>query len=787
MFHKKSLDTKQRLNERKRQVGRTDDWLYSTNETDTTIINHICGKYPLKFGRPLGVGTGPGRELITFLRKDLELLDETINRFINKANFGNDKLHAYSMREEQKACLAKTFSFFQNKENSGKEFLWNAKMRFGKSFTAYKLIMQSDARLVLILTNRPTDTIKAWIDEKDHVDFDFDYFIDASKQGSIPIVVDPNKRTIIFSSLQDFICMIEGGGFKEKFANFPKLNFDLIIADEYHLGDTEKKKKAIAKLQYKNILNLSGTPFQALSEERFSDDAMFTWSYIDEQKARKQEIARLGIKKAKTIGQYYWLSPMKLFTIALSENLLSSDPYKEADLFTEEEGFSLYKLFAAEKINDEYVFKNDIAVNLFLNSLCHGFVMPYSRQAHNARQYSAINLKHTLWYVPGVAAAYALAAVLEKHEIFKKYAITIAAGDNGDQGNDTTKLVSDSISHVESGRDKLHIGTIVISCGKLSHGVSIPEWGSVLLLNDTTSDQLYFQLIFRGQTPWKGRKNECYVFDFNPNRTLKHIHSLAKASAGTGDIMPVAKEILNMFNVLSYEDNGWNQVNVDDLMTKVYDSFGRATSLKELQDLFGNLSVDIDKSLKNELKLIDVNVVKTTTKVSGNDIKNGKNSKSNDRSDNHNDDDFDNDNEKKKPSNEDTRARDKAKIVLESIPLYLITTRDLSYEDMIYGMNSESGDIACKSITGVSGREIRKILNNQPDGVKRSINEGIMRLRRAEKEIVSAINSTKPVVEHDIKLYEQRATNVKAIDNEEYDLVGALCNSDKSSIITKVA
>ena len=464
--------------------------------------------------------------MVSLKVRDLPFLLDEAARFTNQVDTGQRKTNSFVMRQEQKDCLLQTYTFFKDPANAGRDFLWDCKMRFGKTHTAYVLLKALDAKLTLILTGRPTDTKQSWIDAMDHTDFDFGAknFVEAAK-WTIPIDLTTAERKIVFASTQDFAHLIEGS-FKEKFAQFSTTPFDLVIGDEIHLNfDTDKTKHALSMLTYKHMLRLSGTPFRALLEERFADDAKFTWSYLNEQAVRTKEIDTLGLEAAQQDGYYYWLCPMKVFTI-----LLSPDIYQDAELFVEDEGFTFTKLFATEAKGERTVFRNDTAVASFLNCLSSGLVMPFSNQSQN-HHIDATNLRHTLWYVPGVPEAEMLAAKLRKHPIFKYYEIVVAAGDNEAKMHDAVQLVKNRIADVESGRSNKK-GTITLSCGKLSHGVSIPEWGAVLNLSDIKSAQLYFQLNFRVQTPWETVKHECYVFDFNPNRTLEHMFKLAQVSMG---------------------------------------------------------------------------------------------------------------------------------------------------------------------------------------------------------------------------------------------------------------
>lgn len=689
---------------------------FATEQPDSPVRKYACSMFPELFG----ANRGKGREVISLLVKDVPFLMEFAKRWFNGV-IGNYKLLSFGLRQEQDRCLEKTIAFFSDPMNIGREFLWDAKMRFGKTHSAYELVMMMNFGLVLILTGRPTDTKKAWIDAMDHRDFDFgkDNFIDASLQGNTPITIDLNKRTIIFASLQDLARMTENG-FKDKFANFPMFVFDLIIKDEYHIAfDTAKTKNALSMLQFKHLLALSGTPFHALLEGRFDDDSKFTWSYLQEQSARMQELATLGIEKAEKDGQYYWLAPMKLHMIQLSPAL-----YKDVDLFSEEEGFTFTKLFTVEEKEGRAVFRNDIAVRDFVNALSHGLVMPYSNQAHNCHQYAAINLKHALWYVPGVKEAKLLAAMLKTHEAFKHYDIIIAADDNGGEGNDTVELVKSRIADIENGRNKAHIGTITLTCGKLTHGVSIPEWGSVFNLSDMGAPQLYFQFIFRAQTPWKGMKRECYVFDFNPNRTLTHLHKLAEAIGKTKDIRPILEELLNMFNVLCYEDNEFKRPNISEVLAKLEATFEKSTSLIGLQNLFAELPFELDEELEAALEDIeDTNAAKIKDiDINDNDVSNGKNSKR------LGDGGSKNKNEKRLEELKKLRVKQ----ALRSIPQYFHLTDDSSFEGLVNNLDKPKNVSICKKITGLPATSLKKILSGLVSERQQAINRGIVRFRELE-------------------------------------------------------
>ena len=687
-----------------------------------------------------------GRDVIQgVLVSDIPFLLTQVARYINFADTGRAKKNNFALRQEQVDGLDKAYNFFSDPTNIGREFLLDAKMRYGKTVWFYELVMALDARLTLILTGRPSDTKQAWIKEMDHVDFDFDEsnFIDASdpKYRTTPIVPNLNRRTIIFASLQDFARLDEHGNLKDKFEYFSGLHFDLLGKDEMHLAfDTSKTREAIGKLNYDHAVNLSGTPFRARLEGRFEEDATFTWSYIDEQRARTEEIATLGVDVAKQDGQYYWLSPMKVFTI-----LLSAELYDESDQFTDDEGFNFAKMFAVEIHNGRPIFRNDTAVDSWLHALSHGTVMPYSKQAHNAHQYAAINLKHTLWYLPGVDACRLMKEKLKKHPIFKDYDIVMAADDNDGEGRDTAKLVKDRIAVIETGGNyKKFKGTITLSCGKLSHGISIPEWGAVFNLSDMVSAQLYFQLSFRCQTPWEQNKYQCYVFDFKPNRTLQCFYDLAKSMALANVPVPTLKKLLNVFNVLSYEGSAFKQVDASDLLSKLEEGFGRSTSLTGLQNLLSELPFEMDAELGEELDDIEDGSSHKNTKgtvVSSNpDAPNGKTSdhSGDGNNDNAGDDDNKDDGKKDNTSTSEEQQKLRIKIAMKAVPLYFFLIQARDFNGLIDSLTQDAG--ACKAITGMPARSVKKILSSQSVEKQQSITEGLVRFRNLESKDSSRVS-----------------------------------------------
>jgi hypothetical protein len=732
---------KQRIAEHKRHLGNDIVFgTFPTNEGDAAVRKYLCYRFPDK------IAQDSAREVVSLLVEDRDFLIDQMTRYFNAVNSGNSpydddvKSKSFLSQDEQVECLDKTESWMRDPINIGRTFLWDCKMRFGKTHTTYELIMRMDFNLILILTNRPTDTKKSWIDAMDHVDFDFgvNNFIDASTRTD-PITPIANDRTIIFASLQDFATPL----LKDKFSNFPNLIFDLVVCDESHIAfDTENTKNALDNLRYNYMLHLSGTPFKALLDNRFGDDDKFTWSYINEQRVRNIEIEAASHPNSgllKTDGKHYWNCPMTIFTILLSEEL-----YKEAFWFTEDEGFTFTKLFATNGKDDELTWLNGTAVYSFLDAISIGKIMPYSNQAHGCHQYKhPVCLKHALWCLPGVKEVKLMAKTLREHKVFKQYDIIVAAGDNEGEDSNTVREVQDRIRSIEekTPRNTEHKGTITLTCGKLSHGVSVPEWGSVFIFSDLSSTQLYFQIIFRGQTPWKvGNKKACYVFDFNPNRTLSHFNTLAATIAGSGDVNPILNEMLEVFNVMCYEGNVFKSLDASDLMSKLNDCFGRSTSLLGIQTLFSELDSDIDDmDLGNDLEGIEGGSASKSKDIKVNEnpgAPNGKNSR-HVSGDGDNNDDPDNKDGSDNPlpktdkviSDEDKKERRRK--ALRAVPLFLFCNNSISFDEFLDSLD-QSNDRLCRAMTGLQSRTLRKILLGQIPEKKNKISEAIRRFRCSE-------------------------------------------------------
>ncbi len=483
----------------------------------------------------------------------------------------------YQLRPEQEAAVQQTLAYFQahsddDTTDEQPAFLWNAKPRFGKTLAAYDLAKRLDARKVLIVTNRPA-IANSWYD--DFAKFiDGYYFIStADSLKSRPTItreqynaiVDSNKRQITFLSLQDLKGSIYFGGSHKKLGWVHDLDWDLLIVDEAHEGvDTDRTDAAFDIIKRKYALYLSGTPFKALANAKFPQEAIYNWTYLDEQKAKADELAN-----GDDSGAHTDLPDLRLFTYRISE-MTASDINAGIDIDDEtyDYSFDLNEFFATDS---KHEFIHEADVRAFLHNLTTNQKYPFSTpELRN-------ELKHTFWYVGNrVDGVKALAKLLNEDPVFRDYEVIIAAGDGKsfEEESQNYRANEKSFDRVKKAI-ATHDKTITLSCGQLTTGVTIKEWSAVLMLTDITSPAIYMQAAFRAQNPYRWvetvddqpvyhRKKSAYLFDFSPTRVLRIYDSFANALnpvAAAGQITESQRrdnirELLNFFPVISEDRNG---------------------------------------------------------------------------------------------------------------------------------------------------------------------------------------------------------------------------------------
>ncbi len=514
--------------------------------------------------------------------KSKELFDDYVNG--NLFSRSSEK-SPYKLRKEQERAVSQTLSYAESHQttdfsspNKEAEFLWNAKPRFGKTLSSYDFAKKFNAKNVLIVTNRPA-IANSWFDDFDKF-IDGYYFISTAdslkERETLSREEFLNKansssedKQITFLSLQDLKGGKVFGGPHNKLKWVADLKWDLLIIDEAHEGvDTDRTNEAFGKIKRRFTLHLSGTPFKAIADGHFKDNQIFNWTYIDEQKAKQEELKNLDDS-----GDHVNLPDMRLFTYKMSD-IISDRLEKGMEMDDEniDYAFELNEMFATDA-SGKFIHENDIST--FLNQLTSNEKYPFSTPELRDQ------LKHTFWLVGNrVASAMAMEKMLRHHPVFSEYKIVLAAG-NGRSSQPDNNSSEDEMKDTAANEKALsrvkkaikeNDRTITLSVGQLTAGVTIKEWSAVLMLSDIKSESLYMQAIFRSQNPYEFidnngnlcRKKSAYVFDFSPNRVLKVYDKFANsllADVARGEATEKIREqnvaeLLNYFPVLAEDESG---------------------------------------------------------------------------------------------------------------------------------------------------------------------------------------------------------------------------------------
>jgi len=555
---------------------------------------------------------------------------------------GQMRANSFALRPEQAQAIEMTANYF--KENSRKRngcaphFLWNAKMRFGKTFTAYKLAQKLGWKKILVLTFKPA-VQSAWQEDlQTHIDFKGWQFV--NNHGGISYAEADKSRPIVwFASFQDLLGKSAIGGIKVKNEDLHSTNWDCVILDEYHFGAWRENAKELFEREemdleeYEEIKNsaldyykeelmpittgaylyLSGTPFRAINSGEFLEDQIFNWTYSDEQRAKENW-------NFKTPNPYLELPQMVLMTYQLPEEI------RKVALKGELNEFDLNEFFKAEKDgNGKYLFKHADSVQKWLN-LIRGQYLP--TEEDNLRQkisppmpYSdsrLLSATHSLWFLPNIAACKAMEVLLKSaaNKFYRNYKILVCAGIEAGIGIDALHPVKDAIAN---GFDTK---TITLTCGKLLTGVSVPQWGAIFMLRNTKSPETYFQSAFRVQTPWKlknpdGRspnevqiiKEKCYVYDFAPDRALIQIADYSSRLDINAKDTPEIKvsEFIHFLPVLCYDGSGMRPLNAGEILDLVVSGTASTMLARRWESaLLVNVDNDTLRALIENKKVMEV-------------------------------------------------------------------------------------------------------------------------------------------------------------------------------------
>ena len=515
----------------------------------------------------------------------------------------------FTMRPEQWSAVEQTRTYFEQAKNSEPnripKFLWNAKMRFGKTFASYQLAKKMGLSRILILTFKPA-VESAWREDLvSHIDFEGWQYISNKDARNNNLNIDQefhradkSRPIVVFGSFQDLLGTNESGGIKTKNEFIHATNWDLVIFDEYHFGawkerakelfekedeesavdfDAEKYKKDEANnaineswlpISTRYYLFLSGTPFRAINNGEFIEEQIFNWTYSDEQRAKAEW---------KGSGNPYLALPrMVMLTYRMPDEIQEVAKQGEFD------EFDLNLFFAAEGKGENARFKYENEVQKWLDLIRGGYLpasvddlklgqdkrppMPFS----DTRLLNV--LSHTLWFLPNVASCFAMANLLaqRQNKFYHGYKVIVCAGTAAGIGLDALYPVQANMG------DPLETKTITLTCGKLTTGVTVKPWTGIFMLRNLKSPETYFQAAFRVQSPWEVKneegsktimKNECYVFDFALDRALRQISDYS-CRLDINESNPEAKvgEFIKFLPVLAYDGSSMKEVDAQDIL-----------------------------------------------------------------------------------------------------------------------------------------------------------------------------------------------------------------------------
>ncbi|MDD7416269.1 MAG: GIY-YIG nuclease family protein [Treponemataceae bacterium] len=511
----------------------------------------------------------------------------------------------FAPRPEQSDAVDKTYSYFEKissekekgilSENFTPKFLWNCKMRFGKTFASYLLAQKMSAKRVLVLTFKPA-VQSAWQEDLEtHVLFEGWQFV--SREGRTYEECDKSKPIVCFGSFQDFLGTNENGGIKARNEWVHTTNWDLVIFDEYHFGAwRENAKKLFESEDEENLdkdtildntgnnidetwlpittshyLFLSGTPFRALNSGEFIEEQIFSWTYSDEQREKE------NWNKPEP-NPYASLPRMVMMTYQIPESI------KEIARRGENNEFDLNYFFEATGEGKDAQFRDKEHVQKWLDLIRGSYLpsniddmklgegkkppMPFS----DTRLLSVLN--HTVWLLPGVASCFAMANLLKEKQntFFHDYKVIVCAGTGAGVGMAALEPVQIAMDN------PLETKTITLSCGKLMTGVTVKPWTGIFMLCNLRSPETYFQSAFRVQSPWEIKdslgksvilKKECYIFDFALDRALKQISDYSR-NLNTDPLkdnpQKLVEEFISYLPVLAYDGSTMKQINATEIL-----------------------------------------------------------------------------------------------------------------------------------------------------------------------------------------------------------------------------
>lgn len=530
-------------------------------------------------------------------------LKKAIHAVRNRLGSVCDRTQNFKLRPEQKAAVERTVAYFKlASKESGKipKYLWNCKMRFGKTFASYQLAKTMGFTRILVLTFKPA-VKSAWKEDLNtHVDFEGWQFLSQPSLKDLHLqdlnvqysMADKNKPIVCFGSLQDILGIDKDSGMIKAHNEWiHTINWDLIIFDEYHYGAWREKTKDLFEkedeeeeiiradnsgvdidasidesfipISTSHYLFLSGTPFRAINSGEFIEEQIFSWTYSDEQAAKE------NWDPANGANPYASLPRMVMMTYKLPESI------RKIAMQGELNEFDLNTFFRTkgEKKNASYVFEKYVQnwldlmrgsyLETSIDDLKTGNSSPFPFSDIKLRQ----SLQHSLWFLPDVNSCYAMKNLLmqKQNSFYHDYNIIVCAGSEAGIG-------AEALTKVEEEMDcPMEKKTITLSCGKLTTGVTVKPWTGVFMLRNLKQPETYFQTAFRVQSPWVADKEiikkECYVFDFAPNRTLRQLSEYCnRLNVKENDPEKKVEEFIKFLPVLAYEGNRMQEVNAGEIL-----------------------------------------------------------------------------------------------------------------------------------------------------------------------------------------------------------------------------
>jgi superfamily II DNA or RNA helicase len=496
--------------------------------------------------------------------KSVDYVVDFGKRLVNERRYGSSRPNSFKMRGEQRECRNKAMKHFNS---GGDQFLVNAKMRYGKTFTTYQIAKAMKAKKVLVLTYKPQVEFGWAEDLSTHVDFEgWDYYYAKDFTSDETVVLPGTAKTeVLFASFQDLNDMT-----KSKWSEIASYDFDILVIDEQHYGSASPRaQRTLDALSYKHTIEVSGTPLYALMSGKFLDHEVYTWSYADEQRKKRAEEAAGWVTEI-----YRWLPTMKFMVLDINEaakNLASH--------YSDNEGFTMQKMFGS---NDGFTFIDEGAVSMWLEE---AYGVTGHKNKSPVRQH---NPDHMVWKLPSVDACRAMEKLLSTKEYVKHMPIVVSGTDGANLEN--TK------NHIRR-FDK----TVTLTCGSLMTGTTIPEWTLIFMLDGGSSPQDYFQSIFRVQSSHKAaRKEVCHVVDYNPERNLQMIYeySFIMAQVNGKSARDEIADFLDFAPVLDHTGNTPVLRDVEHILDAVAHTSNSIEKFGSIANFhFGNVTEDTIASL----------------------------------------------------------------------------------------------------------------------------------------------------------------------------------------------